>query len=235
MKISAIRSFAKSICNWLKKNRQTLIFTAKSLVFIAVLCLGFYYALVFPWGEWQPRVWKTQPAKEANPQVLTAILAQNREEVRFWQGLLFNMSLAFIASQLGILSLALKARVVSDWLRWTYALAVVFLCSFYLTFVKVAEEAIALNHSDLTGIEIGLKLSNLGDYIKGERIYDHRTKNQEQRRGEVFIKRLVPFNILLAVFSVGAVLFLPIPFRRRNRQAPANRTPALVLPVSQLP
>jgi hypothetical protein len=211
-----------SIRNWLPKNLNPW----KAVAFSVILAAAAYYALLFPWGEWPPSglgewpLWKTEPTKEANVYVLTAILVQNREEVRFWQGVLFNISLAFIGGVLGILSLALKTRVLSDWLRWTYTIAVVFLCAFYLIFVKVAENAIALNHRDLFGVEIALKLSKESEYIQGQAFYDHSEEKQKKQVGERLIKRLVPFGILLGVLTVYALLFLQIPSQQLDRDDP---------------
>jgi len=192
--------------------------------FAFIVALGVYFAFFFGWGRWPPiaelspwskplswhAVWETEPAQGADLDVLTALLGQNREEVRFWQGVLFQVSLAYIAGILGIVSLGLKMEAASEWLRWTYAIAIVFLVAFYLIFVKVAENAIALNHKDLTGIEIALKLSKKGAFIDNEIIYDHNKKNQEEGKGERLIQQLVPFGVSLGVLSVFAVLFVPI-------------------------
>lgn len=202
----------------------------KAIFFAAILLLGVYYAWFFPWGRWPPygaawSDWNTEPTRGANFDVLTSLLVQNREEVRFWQGVLFNVSLVFTAGVFGIVSFALKMRAPRreaeslhtshpnhlEWLRWTYAIAVVFLAAFYLIFVKVAENAIALNHHDLTGIEIALKLAKESEYIQGQAIYDHRKENQKAGKGEHLIKQLAPFGISLTVLSVFAVLFLPVP------------------------
>src|SRR5947207_3101547 len=84
----------------------------KPIAFAVILAAGLYFALIFPWGKWPPAgagpwpAWETEPTKDANIQVLTTLLAQNRDEVRFWQGVLFNVSLVFIGGVLGILSLA---------------------------------------------------------------------------------------------------------------------------------
>jgi hypothetical protein len=171
------------------------------LVSVCIIIAGAYYALCFPWGSWPPykdslpwhgaqewHEWNIDPAKgaEKNVPVLTAGI-------------------------LGIVSLTLRTPVLTHGLRWTYAVAIVFLCAFYLIFVKVAENAIALNHRDLTGIQIGLKLSEEGEYIQGERFYDHRDEKQKEGKGEAFLRQLVPFGICLAIAAVLVVFFLPIP------------------------
>jgi len=199
------------ITEWWGRNRTPLKIVALLVVTVAAVSC---YA--FPkWGQWPPsrafqsHVWKTQPANGADHQVLTTLLTQNREEVRFWQNILFNVSLAFIAGILGIVSLALKVTPLSEGLQCIYAAAVVFLCGLYLTFVSVGESAIALNHHDLTAVEIALNLATKGAYIQEETIYDHSEYNQTKRRGETFVQWLVLGSISLGVLSVGAVLFVP--------------------------
>ena len=194
----------------------------KPATFGVIVVSAVVFALWLPhWGSWPPYgagnwvVWKTHAARCSNVQVLTSLLAQNREEVRFWQGILFNVSLGFIGSVLGILSIGLKARVSTDWLRLTYTIAVVFLCAFYVIFVKFAEIAIAVNHHDLIGVQIALKLSKEGAYIQGQPFYDHSEAKQRQG-GERLIKWLMPFGVGLTVLSVSALLFLPIPSQQRR-------------------
>jgi hypothetical protein len=200
-----------SISEWLAKDGNCWKVVATVVIFgAAVIC-----AFVFRWGEWPPnrgiewRAWKTEPTEQTDHSILNILLAQNREEVRFWQGVLFNVSLVFIAGILGIVSLALKATALSEGLRWIYAIGVVFLCAFYLTFVDVAENAIALNHRDLTAVEIALKLATPGAYIQDEIIYDHTEKNQKTRKGESFVKRLVWGSMSLGLLAVAALFFLP--------------------------
>jgi hypothetical protein len=215
MAMNAATAMYRSTCNWCGELDYRWI---KSVFFALILVVGVVFAWFFPWGASPPHgmkwnAWQTEPANGQNFQVLTTLLVQNREEVRFWQGILFNISLVFIGGVFGVLSLALKMTTSSESLRWTYTIAIVFLCAFYLIFVKVAEDAIALNHHDLTGIEIALKLAKPGEYIQGQPIYDHSEANQKVGRGEDLIKRLVPFGIFLAVLSVFGVLFLPNPPR----------------------
>jgi hypothetical protein len=212
------------IRNWLRHN-----VTPDVVLFVVILLAAVFVALSFRWGEWPPSgverpfwkmewpLWKTEPTAEPRVEVLTTLLVQNREEIRFWQGVLFNISLAFIGAVLGILSLALRAMVSPHWLRRTNAIAVVFLCVFYLIFVKVAENAIALNHRDLTGIEIALKLSKESAYIQGQIFYDHGEEKQKKQDGESFIRPLVWASLLLGVLSVSALLFLPIPPQQLGR------------------
>ena len=199
-----------------RRPRMSWKLGAKLLFFALMVICGYCFALIFPWGRWPPYpfddwpLWHTEPAQGADLDVLKTLLAQNRDEVRFWQGVLFNVSMVFTGGVLGIVSLALKTKALSELLRWVYAIAIVFLCTFYLIFVKVAENAIALNHRDLTGIEIGLKLAKEGAYLQGQPFYDHSEESQKRGKGESLIKQIVPFGILLAVLSAGALLFLPV-------------------------
>jgi len=221
----SMKSWRRVLHNGLQTPGEQLLIVRngfrKSWKVIALVILFFvadYWGRGYPWGKWPPhgtgkrRIWLIEPSKDANHQVLTVLLQQNREEVRAWQEHLFHISLAFILAVLGIVSFALKMKVIDDWLRLAFTVAVVFLCAFYLTFVKVAEEAIALNHRDLTGIEIGLKLAKEGEYIKDQAIYDHSYETQlHKMNGEQFIKTMVPYLVFLGFLAAAALLFLPIP------------------------
>ncbi len=149
---------------------------------VAVSVLFYCVAVEYPsWGHGKaftkdrPK-WQNEPAlkltDEDRLKVLTTLLEQNRQEIRFWQDKLFTISFLFTGLILGIVVFTLKQKPDTAILRRLAAGSCLGLCFFYFLYVEFAEGAISVNDYDLIGIQYGLKLSEEDQYLlKKQRIY----------------------------------------------------------------
>ena len=149
-----------------------------------------------------------------NFNVLTSLLHEDREEIRFYQDKLFTISFLFSAGVLGLAGFWLKLKNDSFWLRVGIAATCLVFCFFYFRFVRFANEAIAVNDDDLIGIQFALGLHQEGRYLTGRPIYLEPERNPKTNRHELLghphFRPLVLFNSWLVVGTVGLLLLLPV-------------------------
>lgn len=173
------------------------------------------------WGCWkrtpppkelhaQPGKWDNQPAlKEMSPSdranVLMKLLEQNREEVRFVQGLLFTTSFWFTVGIFGIVSFNLGIKGYHPFMRGASVAGCLLLCGFYFVFADFAEGAMVTSHDDMVGMQYGLELSKPNSYLLNDQVIYH----AGDFGSESHIKALVQFYVLLVFVAVAVLLYLP--------------------------
>jgi hypothetical protein len=207
--------------------------TMRNPLIVAVVASVLFYLLVAEYPSWgKPagfrRWWENKPTLSLNAadkaNVLTRLLEENREEIRFWQDHLFSISFVFSAAVLGIVAFAVQAKTSTRLLRYVCAVGCFILCIFYLLFVRFADDAISLNDHDLIGIQYALKLSTPGEYLQGNQPESKTIYGEGYPSGHPHIKHLVRLNVLLVIGSVLWLLYTALRGAETGEGA-SNRKP----------
>ncbi|HWB08763.1 MAG TPA: hypothetical protein VG826_06050 [Pirellulales bacterium] len=166
--------------------------------------------------------WANRPVKLDHDRidVVTKLIAEDRQEIRFYQDKLFTISFFFTAGVLGIAGFWLKLENDNVWLRLGLAALCLVFCGYYFRFVRFANEAIAINDHDLIGLQFAVGLAQPGEYLEERAIYPEPAQDPETGRhrltGHPHFRPLVMFNSWLVAGAVFLFLFLPLGEGRRH-------------------